>query len=121
VQRDTEGRSGASQNPPRNAGQARIPDWLPVYPGSTPSNMVPQQSESEYHLSFSFTSGDSVRKVLSWYQEKLKAAGLKADMDVVGDARGALWSNNRDNTRSAKIEGTRAGSQNVFTLDVMDR
>jgi len=109
---------GASQDGDA-AVEARIPAWVPVYPGWTPENLSLRQSGPEVFLSFTFTTGDEIRKVLSWYEEKLRQEGFRVSMDVVGPS-GALRSNTADNHRSLKIEASNAGPRNVIMFDVRD-
>ncbi len=101
------------------ASDARIPAWVPAYPRWKPQNVAARESGPERFLSFTFTTGDDARTILSWYQERLKQAGFRADMDVVG-TNGALRSNTGDNSRYLKIEVARAGDVNVVSMEIRD-
>jgi hypothetical protein len=102
------------------AADARIPAWVPVYPRWKPQNVSARESGPERFLSFTFTTGDNAQTILSWYQERLRQAGFRADMDVVG-TNGALRSNTRDNGHYLKIEVARAGGVNVVSMEIRDR
>lgn len=97
----------------------QIPSWVPSYPRSAPKNFTARQSGPERFVSFSFTSQDDARRILSWYQDNLKQLGFTVSMDVVG-TNGLLRSNTRDNSRSLKIEVSAAGAQNVVLLEIRD-
>lgn len=101
-------------------GDARIPAWVPVYPRWNPRNFSVRRGGSEDFLSFSFTTGDSAQALLSWYQDRLRQAGFRADMDVFG-TNGVLHSNTRDNGRYLKIEVARTGGVNVVSMEIRDR
>jgi hypothetical protein len=123
VQRHVGNQLGSSQGGVERdsnaAAENRIPRWVPVYPRWTPQNFSARQSGPEYFLSFSFTTSDEIKQVLSWYQEKLRQAGFRVDLDVVGSS-GALWSNTPDNRRSLGIKASSVGPQNVLLLEVRD-
>lgn len=64
------GGAGAPQN---------LPSWLPTYPGGTVQGSFDSTSGNERTAAFSVTTTDPADKVLSFYEEKLKGAGLKVD------------------------------------------
>jgi hypothetical protein len=102
-----------------SAGNGEIPSWVPIYRQWAPRNISTRQSGRDYFVSFTFNTHDDARSILSWYQDQLRQAGLRADMDVAGSA-GALRSSTRDNRRALKIEVSASGSQNVVLLEVRE-
>jgi hypothetical protein len=65
------------------AGQeARIPAWVPQYPGSTPANVVAKHEGSERTANFNFTTGDDAQAVIGWYERTL----TNAQFTIVGSA-----------------------------------
>ena len=56
------------------SGDARIPAWVPQYPGVKPANVVVRQEGPERSADFSFTTGDDAQKVMGWYERALKEA-----------------------------------------------
>ena len=56
-----------------------LPSWLPVYPGGTTQGSFDSTSGEERTAAFSMTTTDPADKVLSFYEQKLKDAGLKVD------------------------------------------
>jgi hypothetical protein len=117
---DRSGQPGNGTRKDSTTVNSGIPSWLPVYPQSAPRNLQARQSGPEYFVSFTFTTRDDARSILSWYQDKLRQMGFRVDMDVAGTA-GALRSNTRDNSRAVKIEVSAAGGQNVVLLEVRDQ
>src|SRR4051812_46404461 len=55
------------------SGNVRIPEWVPQYPNSTPSKPVQGEAGGGRSFDFSFVTGDDVRRVFDWYEQKLKA------------------------------------------------
>jgi hypothetical protein len=58
---------------------AKMPDWVPKYPGSTPKSTfsVTGSSSDGNGGNFTFTTSDSPERVLQFYQDKIKDAGMK--------------------------------------------
>jgi hypothetical protein len=65
------------------AGADKLPEWLPGYPGAAPQGAVSMQSATGTSGSFHFTTKDSVQQVITYYEDALKKAGLKASTNVV--------------------------------------
>jgi hypothetical protein len=57
---------------------AKPPDWVPQYPGSAPKSTfsVTGSSSDGNGGNFTFTTSDSPEKVLEFYQNKIKEAGM---------------------------------------------
>jgi hypothetical protein len=60
------------------------PAWVPVYPGSSPQGTMATQSKDGSSNTFTFKTGDSAGKVISYYQDQLKSAGF--DVKLVANA-----------------------------------
>ncbi|HJX84364.1 MAG TPA: hypothetical protein VJ723_08490, partial [Candidatus Angelobacter sp.] len=54
------------------------PSWVPVYPGSTAQNTMSVNENGKRSGTYSLVTQDSVDKVLSYYTDALKSAGLTA-------------------------------------------
>jgi hypothetical protein len=65
-----QGGSGAPQN---------LPSWFPVYPGGTIQGTFDTKGAGERTVAFTVSTPDTADKVLSFYESKLKEAGLKVD------------------------------------------
>ena len=58
-------------------GSEKMPDWIPAYPGSAPQGTFSMRSGKEATGSFHFTSADPVDRVVSYYEDAFKKAGMK--------------------------------------------
>jgi hypothetical protein len=54
----------------------KAPDWVPVYPGSNPQSTFSASDAKGESGSYAFVTSDPVDKVLSYYGNALKSAGL---------------------------------------------
>ena len=59
------------------AGADKAPDWVPVYPGTTPQNTFSASDDKNVTGSYVFTTKDAVDRVLTYYGDTLKSAGFK--------------------------------------------
>ena len=60
-----------------------LPSWLPVYPGGTVQGTFDTKTADGRSASFSLTTSDTGDKVISFYESRLKEAGLKVDSTTV--------------------------------------
>ena len=58
------------------AGAEKAPDWVPMYPGSSPQNTFSASNANEQSGSYAFTTSDSAEKVMAYYGSALKSAGF---------------------------------------------
>ncbi len=58
------------------AGADKAPDWVPVYPGSSPQSTFSTSSGTEQAGSYAFVTKDPADKVISFYSDSLKSAGF---------------------------------------------
>ena len=54
----------------------KTPDWVPVYPGSSPQGTFSASSGSEQTGSYTFVTKDPANKVISFYGDSLKSGGF---------------------------------------------
>jgi hypothetical protein len=97
---------------------AKIPDWVPAYPGVTPEATFSLQGADGDSGSFHFTSKDSPKEVLSFYQRGLKDAGFTIGANFAGDTAtssgGMLSAENESSKRTVMVTvGTEKGSSEV--------
>jgi hypothetical protein len=64
----------------------KIPSWIPAYPGASVEGRLMQQSGDKESGAFGFSTGDSPKKVLAFYNEGFKSAGLKITSQLIQDA-----------------------------------
>jgi hypothetical protein len=57
-------------------GADKAPDWVPVYPGSSPQSTFSASSGTEQTGSSTFVTKDPVDKVISFYGDSLKSEGF---------------------------------------------
>jgi hypothetical protein len=58
-------------------GAEKLPDWIPAYAGSAPQGTFSMQNGKEATGSFHFSSADPVDRVVSYYEDAFKKAGMK--------------------------------------------
>ena len=58
-------------------GAAKLPDWLPLYPGLEQVGSFAAQGKEGESGTASFKSRDPIEKVAGFYEEKLKEAGME--------------------------------------------
>jgi hypothetical protein len=83
-----------------------LPDWVPVYPGSTSQSAFDASSNGERTASFTLTSGDSVEDVMAFYEEKFNGAGLKVTKSTAetdGQLTGMVSGTSEDDKRSVLV------------------
>jgi hypothetical protein len=90
----------------------KMPDWVPVYPGSTPEGSYSVQSTDGSSGSFSFKTTDAASKVTSYYQDQLRSAGFNVTLVSSGDQGGMLSGEDADKKRTILIS---AGASNGTT------
>jgi hypothetical protein len=57
-------------------GSDKAPDWVPVYPGSSPQSTFSTSSGTEQAGTYTFVTKDAADKVIAFYGDSLKAAGF---------------------------------------------
>jgi hypothetical protein len=61
-------------------GSAQMPGWVPAYPGSSPQGTFSAQSNDGNQSTYAFKTKDAPAKVMSYYQDQLKAGGFTINM-----------------------------------------
>ncbi len=64
---------------------AKIPKWVPVYPGVNPDVTFSMQGTDADGGTFQFQTKDSAKNVLDFYESGLKAAGFKITANISGN------------------------------------
>jgi hypothetical protein len=83
-----------------------LPDWIPAYPGSSPTGNFSMEGDEGTTNSFSFTTTDSVEDVINFYDKSLKDAGLKVTKGSYqqdGKTSGYVAGSDADSKRTASI------------------
>jgi hypothetical protein len=70
-------------------GNAKVPAWVPDYPGSDPQAAFSAQGREGDSGTFTFKTRDASDKVVRYYQDQFQSAGLKVTNNFTSQANGA--------------------------------
>lgn len=100
-----------------------LPSWLPVYPGGTVQGTFDSTAAQSRAVAFTVQTTDPAGKVLSFYESKLKEAGLKVDKLTVAandqDSGGTLTGSGE--RRDVSILVSSSGSQTQAIITVQEK
>lgn len=86
---------------------AKVPTWVPDYPGSSPQVAYSAQSKDGDSGSYAFKTHDPVDKVTRFYEDGLKSSGMKINNTVSGtsgsSAGGMIAAEDVGNKHSAVV------------------
>jgi len=88
------------------ASADKAPDWVPVYPGSSPKSVISMSSGDEQNGTFAFTTSDSSEKVLSYFGDQLKSGGFKVSTTsntTDGKVAGLVSGEDKDDKRTVVV------------------
>ncbi len=92
---------------------AKLPSWVPAYPGATVEGSFSAQGPDGSSGSFSFKTSDDAEKVTAFYQEQLKAAGYTINVVSSGNQGGMVSGEDTNNKRTVIVTvGTSSGTTN---------
>ncbi|MFI5105419.1 MAG: hypothetical protein ACHP79_10880, partial [Terriglobales bacterium] len=98
------------------------PDWVPVYPGSSPKNSYSLSDAKEQNGSYTFTTPDAGDKVMNYYDHELRAGGLEVSTTThisEGKVSGMVNAESKDKKRTVIVtvgaEGDGTSVSVVFT------
>ncbi len=83
-----------------------VPDWVPAYPSGTTQPGYSATTGEGRQAAFTVTTTDSVDQVLSFYEERLRAAGLtveKSEMSAGDQRSGTVMAKNADDSRQVNV------------------
>jgi hypothetical protein len=95
----------------------KMPDWVPIYPGSSPEGTYSVQSAEGNSGTFTFKTPDAASKVTSYYQDQLRAASFNVTLVSSGDQGGMLSAEDADKKRTIII--TAGASSGTTTASVI--
>ena len=75
------------------SGDAKVPEWIPAYPGAKPEGKYTRQGADGEAGAFGFSTRDPVKQVLAFYNQGLKAGGLNIASQFTqesGDSPGGM-------------------------------
>ena len=94
---------------------AKLPSWLPSYPGASTQGVYSAQTAEGASGSFSFKTSDSVAKVAEFYQDGLKSSGLKIASTIQSGQGSMIVAEDEDKKRTATVI---IGSEGQTTVSV---
>jgi hypothetical protein len=84
------GRHGKGASIEIGASNAKLPSWVPAYPGASAEATISINSDEGQGSSFNFKTSDAPAKVMEFYREGLKQAGLKISMTTTTGEGGVV-------------------------------
>jgi hypothetical protein len=99
-------------------GEASMPDWVPVFPGVTPTSNFSAEGEGQRTGTFSFNTNEDVDSVLSFYEDRAGPAGLETKSRTT-TPEGAIWvaaSSDESRTLTVMASKQAAGVDAVVTF-----
>jgi len=97
------------------SSDSKMPSWVPNYPGT---NAKPQltikgnsNDEGEEAGSVTFTTSDAPAKVMDFYQDKIREAGMKVNLTTHTGEGGMLVAADEANHRGLTVIVTQSGSE----------
>jgi hypothetical protein len=99
----------------------KMPDWVPVYPGSSPEGSYSIQSLEGSSGTFTFKTTDAASKVTSFYQDQLRSSGFNVTLVSSGDQGGMLSAENADKKRTVVITAGASDGTTTASVTVSDK
>ncbi len=98
---------------------SELPAWVPAYPGSTPTGTFSASNKEGKQGGYSFKTPDAAAKVLSFYQDKLKAAGFTITTTTTAEQGGMVMGEDKANNHVITVTATsESGSTSVALLAI---
>jgi hypothetical protein len=102
------------------AGASAPPAWIPTYPGGRADSLASIDANGERSGSFAINTSDSADTVLSFYEEKFKAAGFevhRASLTVDGAPSGTVTATSEKRTVSITAAAQEGATQALVTFN----
>ncbi len=99
-------------------GKAKVPSWVPDYPGSDPQGAFSAAGADGESGTFTFKTRDGSDKVVQYYQDQFKSAGMKVTSNITSQdgksSAGMLSAQDEANKHSVTIVlGVESGETTV--------
>jgi hypothetical protein len=91
------------------AAGASPPAWVPVYPGASTQGAFFSDSKDGSQNTFTFKTKESAGKVLTYYQEQLKAAGFTVNVVTATDQGGLVQAEDSSKQRTVTVTAGSSG------------
>jgi hypothetical protein len=103
------------------AGSNQMPAWMPVYPGSSPQGTFSAQTKDGNQSTFTFKTGDAPTKVMSYYQDQLKAGGFTINMTTNTPQGGMVMAEDGGKTRSVMLTASGSGDRTDVSVTSIEK
>lgn len=115
--RDKEGgvEVDANDQKVRIGTSARVPGWVPAYPGAASQGLSSNDNPTEAQFLFGFTTPDPVDKVASHYRAELRKAGFDVDSQVSSPGAEILQARNGGRSLQIMLSKSGDGTQAAVT------
>ena len=108
-----------------NSGQAKLPGWVPPYPGAQLSGSFSARNGDEESVNVGFTTKDGAEKVVKFYQDAFKGSGLKvtntSTQEATGTTTAMIAAESEDGRRSVVANVTSVGGETTVGLSVTSK
>ncbi len=97
------------------ANADKPPDWVPIYPGTSPKSSMSMSDGKESSGTFGFTTSDSPDKVAGYYADQMKSTGLKVSSTTnTTDGKVTILVSGEDTNRTLVVTASNdSGGTNV--------
>jgi len=115
-----EGDNGGTATLDFGGGAAKLPAWLPAYPGSNGKATFSASGTDNQVFkeggTFAFTTADLPTQVLSFYQDKVRDLGMKVNVTTTTPQGGMFTAADEGSHRSLTIVVGRSGSETSVSV-----
>jgi hypothetical protein len=96
----------SSEGTMKIGGSDKAPDWVPMYPGSSPQSTFSASNGAEQSGSYAFVTKDAPDKVIAFYGDSLKSAGFAVSnmtSNSEGKVGGMVSGEDKTNKRTVAV------------------
>ena len=94
---------------------ARVPAWIPAYPGAAVQGLAATESAAETQYVFSVATGDALDEVSAYYRKELRQAGFDVDSRAATPAAEILRASNAGRTVQIMLSKSEGGTLAAVT------
>lgn len=102
-------------------GQAKLPDWIPVYPGTAPQGVYSDSPGAETRHTYSFKCGDATDQVAAYFKDQLERAGFRVTPQLQPGKGGLLNAESADKKRTVELTVTRREGATQASVMAIER
>lgn len=105
----------------RAGGEAQLPDWVPVLPGTTPQGTFASEAGEARAQAATFETEKKLDEVLDYYQKELERAGLTVRSRTTTNEGGLLIAASADGNRNLNVMATSKDGKLEVVLNVNEK